>query len=813
MDDNRYCVKSEQLRWVCDPEALGFETTAELEPLASPIGQERAMAAMDFGANIASEGYNVFVLGPVGTGRSTMTSQALERIAKARPQPNDWCYVYNFEDPHAPRVIGLPAGKGSELREDTDELIEDINQAITRAFDSEDYQNQRDELLKDFREQRAERLQQFEQEADEAGFTVGRGPGGLVVAPAIDGEMMSPQDYAKLPEEERKVVDRSREELQDKLVDILRHSQRQEKEVREQVKKLDREVVEFAAGHYFDDLLAKYQQHPEVVRQLEQMKQDVIENVAQFRDGEEQTPQLPMPPGFPSLERSPYDRYRFNLLLGHNDMEGAPVVFESNPTIDNLTGQIEHQTHMGALVTDFTMIKPGALHRANGGYLLLEAKAVLSRPFAWEALKRCLKNKQIRVESLQDQIRWLSTVSLEPEPIPLDVKVVLLGSPQLYYLLYTYDEDFSKLFKVKADFNIVMDRGEEALQQYARFVATCCQMEDLPPFSAAAVAKIAESGVLTAGDQGKFTPRFVAVADLVREAAHWANENGNSDAVTVEDVQQAIDQHIWRSDRIEQRILELIEQGTIMVDTEGEAVGQINGIALLPLGDYMIGKPTRLTARSFLGRTGIVSIEREAELSGPIHHKGMLILSGYLGQKYSSRFPLSCAASISFEQSYEEVEGDSAACAELYTLLSSLGEIPIKQGLAVTGSVNQHGQVQPVGGVTRKIEGFFETCKVKGLTGEQGVIIPAANVRHLMLREEVVQAVQDNKFHIYAVETIDEGLEILTGMAAGEPDEEGNYPEGTAHGAVQGRLRQFAETLKEYGAGPALPGKGKDGEK
>ncbi len=813
MDDNRYRVKPDQLRWVCDPQALGFETTAELEPLASPIGQERAMAAIDFGANIASEGYNVFVLGPVGTGRSTMTRQALERIAKTRPQPDDWCYVYNFEDPRAPRAIGLPAGKGSELREDIDELIEDINQAITRAFDSEDYQNQRDELLKDFREQRAERLQQFEQEADEAGFTVGRGPGGLVVAPATNGEMMSPQDYAKLPEEERKAVDRRREELQDKLIDILRHSQRQEKEVREKVKELDREVVEFAAGHYFDDLQAKYQQYPEVVKQLAQMKQDLIENVAQFRDGEEQTPQLPMPPGFPSLERSPYDRYRLNLLLGHSDMEGAPVVFESNPTIDNLTGQIEHQTHMGALVTDFTMIKPGALHRANGGYLLLEAKAVLSRPFAWEALKRCLKNKEIRVESLQDQLRWLSTVSLEPEPIPLDVKVVLLGSPQLYYLLYTYDEDFSKLFKVKADFNIVMDRGEEALQQYARFVATRCQMEDLPAFSAPAVAKIAEYGARAAGDQGKFTTRFVEVADLVREAAHWANENGNSDAVTVEDVQQAIDHHIWRSNRIEQRILELIEQGTIMVDTEGEAVGQINGIALLPLGDYMIGKPTRLTARSFLGRTGIVNIEREAELSGPIHNKGMLILSGYLGQKYSSRFPLSCAASISFEQSYEEVEGDSAACAELYTLLSSLGEIPIKQGLAVTGSVNQHGQVQPVGGVTRKIEGFFATCKVKGLTGEQGVIIPAGNVRHLMLREEVVQAVQDNKFHIYAVETIDEGLQILTGMPAGEPDEEGNYPEGTVHGAVQDRLRQFAEALKEYGAGPALPGQGKDGKK
>ncbi len=804
LSDSKHRLSPEQLRWVCDPGQLKFDTTAEVDALEGPIGQQRAMSALEFGANIPSEGYNVFVLGPPGTGRSTMTRQALEQMAKDQPQPSDWCYVYNFEDPRSPKTIELPVGRGVALRDQVNELIEDVNQAIAQAFESESYQDQRDELLKDFREQRSQQIQQFEEEAEATGFTVGRGPGGVVVAPAADGEVMSPQDYAELPEEERKTLDRKREELQDKLVGIMRDVQRREKDAREQVKQLDRQVVEFAAGHLIDESADEYKEYPEVAEHLAQMKQDLIENVAQFRDGEEQTPRLPLPPGFPALEKSPYDRYRINLLLTSGELEGAPVIFEANPTIDNLTGQIEYQTQMGSLVTDFTMVRPGALHRANGGYLMMEAEAILRRPYAWEALKRCLKNREIRIESLQDQLRWLSTVSLEPEPIPLNVKVVLLGSPLLYHLLYTYDEDFAKLFKVKADFNVLMDRSAETLTQVAQFVAKRCQEENLLAFSADAVAKIAEYAARVAADRDKLTTRFVQIADLAREAAYWARHNGDGQLVRADDVQYALEQHIWRSDRVEQRLLELIEEGTLLVDTEGEVVGQINGIALLPVGDYLIGKPTRLTARTFMGRAGIINIEREAELSGPIHNKGVLILGGYLGQKYTSEYPLSCTASISFEQTYEEVEGDSAACAELYAMLSSLSGLPIRQNLAVTGSVNQHGQVQPVGGVTRKIEGFYETCKVKGLTGDQGVVIPATNIRHLMLREEVVDAVAEGKFHIYAVETIDEGLEMLTGVAAGEPDEEGNYPEGTVHRAVQDRLRRFAEVSREYG--PAARG-------
>jgi len=500
--------------------------------------------------------------------------------------------------------------------------------------------------------------------------------------------------------------------------------------------------------------------------------------------------------------RGPLSRYQVNLLVSHEQDTGAPVVYEPNPTIDNLTGQVEYQTQMGALVTDFSMIKPGALHRANGGYLIIEAEAVLRRPFAWEALKRCLKNKQIKIESLQDQLRWISTVTLEPDPIPLNVKVVLIGTPLIYYLLYIYDEDFRKLFKVKADFSTFINRDQGVVDKYAQFVADRCNAEGLPHFSAGAVAKVIEQAARMAGDQEKLTTRFVDVCDLVREASYWARwRDESTELVTAEDVQYAIDQHIWRSNRIEELLLQMIEEGTLLVDTDGEVVGQINGLALTPLGDYVIGRPSRITCRTFMGRAGVVQIDREAKLTGPIHDKGVMILSGFLGQRFATTYPLSFAASIVFEQSYEGVEGDSAASAELFALLSSLADVPLKQGIAVTGSVNQHGVIQAIGGVTRKIEGFFDTCKIQGFTGKQGVIIPRSNVRNLMLREDVVEAVAEGKFHVWAISTVDEGMEILTGIPAGLPDEEGNYPPDTVNGRVQAKLARYAELSKEFGAG------------
>jgi len=800
---NDFEVPFQKLRWVCDPASLGMESTAELEPATEPIGQQRAVAAVDFGATIPSEGYNVFVLGPVGSGRTTLTRQTLEAIAAEQPAPSDWCYAYNFHDPRSPVALQLDPGAGRQLADDVDELIEDITQAIEHVFDSDEYQDQRDELLSEFREERAREMQGFEKNAEEAGFTIGRSPGGLVVAPAPKGEVITPEQYEEMSEEEREELDKKREQLQDELVDLMQELRRREKQARKALRQLDRQTIQFATGHLIDELIQEYEKSEAVVKHFQHVKHDLVENVTRFRDGEEHTPSFPIPEAFIGAAHTPYDRYRINALIINEGLEGAPVVFEMNPTIDNLTGEIEYQTRMGALTTDFTMIKPGALHQANGGYLILEAEAVLRRPFAWEALKRCLKNQQVSIESIQDQMRLISTVSLEPESIPLNIKVVLIGSPLVYYLLYQYDDEFGKLFKVKADFNTTMDRSDETIQAYARFIATKCHEEDLPPFSAEAAAKVVEYGVRTASDQEKLTTKFVDVLDLVRESAYWADRNGNGELVQAEDVQNALEQFIWRSNRVEERLLELIEQGTLLIETEGEVTGQINGLHIAVLGDYTMGMPTRITARSSLGTAGVVNIEREAELSGPIHNKGVLILSGYLRQKYASDQPLSCAASISFEQSYSHVEGDSASCAELLVLLSSISGVPLRQDIAVTGSVDQHGSVQAIGEVTRKVEGFFAACKVKGLTGNQGVVVPAANVRNIMLREEVVEAVEAGQFHTWAVETLDEALEILTGVPAGEVDGEGNYPEGTVHYAVQDRLHQMARTLREYGRGGA----------
>lgn len=790
-------LSAKELRRVCSPKSLGVKTTAEAKLLTEPLGQPRALAALEFGMGVGALGFNIFVMGIAGTGRTLMTRMTLEKAAAQRPAPVEWCYVHNFDDPRRPRALALPAGRGADFRHSMEGLITSLDQSIRAVFDSDDYQQRRDELLKAFREERQAEIAEFERGAQEAGFSIGRGPDGLIVAPAKEGEIMAPQDYAALPDEEREALEKKRQELQEQLIDILRRGHRKEHEARDQVRQLDREMVQFASAHLIEEVAAKYEDVPAVEEHLKALMTDLVDNVAQFRDGEEQTMPLPMPRGLMPMETSPYARYRVNLLAEASRDKAAPVVHETNPTLHNLTGEVEYQTQMGALVTDFTMIRPGALHRANGGYLVLDVLALLQRPYAWDALKRCLKNQEIKIESLGDQFRFVSTVTLEPEPIPLDVKVVLIGTPQLYYLMYQYDEDFSKLFKVKADLGSDMERDKETERLYLGYVARTCQENGLPHFEAAAVAQVIEYGSRLAEDQTKLTTRFMDIGDLIQEAAHWALQRG-VETVDAEDVARAIDQHVWRSNRIEERLLDMIEDGVLMVDTEGASVGQINGLALMPLGDYTVGRPSRITARTYLGRPGVVNIEREVKLSGPIHDKGVLILSGYLGEKYASDRPLSCAVSLVFEQSYDEIEGDSASAAELFALLSSLGELPLRQDLAVTGSVNQHGRIQPVGGVTRKVEGFYDACQRKGLTGTQGVLLPASNRGHLNLRAEVVEAVRKGQFHLYTMETLDEGLELLTGKASGEKDANGEYPADTVHGAVERRLAHFARVLKDY---------------
>jgi lon-related putative ATP-dependent protease len=777
------------------------------------------MAALDFGVGMKSDGYNVFVLGPTGSGRTSMTRAVLEQTAKTRPTPSDWCYVYNFDDPRKPKALELPAGSACCLRDEMDELIEDLDRELTRAFESEEYTQRRDEILKEFRDERGKQLQELEKEVQASGFAIGRGPAGFLVAPTKDGEVLTPQEYAALSDEEREALDKRREELQEKLGEILREGQRKEKTTREQVKALDREVAQFAIGHLIDEIVGRYKDFPRVAEHLEQVRRDLIENVAAARDGgEEEGEQKPPHGPFGGQSGSPYqlppyERYKVNVLLTCSEGEGAPVVFEPNPTLDNLTGEIEHSTSMGALVTNFMMIKPGALHRANGGYLIIEADTVLRRPFAWEALKRALKNKEVKAETLQDQLRFMSIVTLAPESIPLNVKVVLIGSAYMYYLLYAYDDDFRKLFKVRADFGQLVNSDAATTLAYAQFVATQCRRDGLPHFKANAVARIVEFGMRQVEDQGKLTTRMADVADLVRESVYWAEQDGVTKAIDAKYVDKAIEQSVWRSNRYEERLVELMTEGVFVVNVEGEAIGEINGLSILQLGDFTLGKPSRISAKAFAGHGGVINIDREAKLTGRIHDKGALTLAGFLGDRFAQKNPIKCSITVSFEQLYEEVEGDSASSTELYCILSALSGTPIKQGWAVTGSVNQMGEVQAIGGVNRKIEGFFGICKAKGLTGDQGVIIPESNVRHLMLNDEVVQAVKDHQFRICAVKTIEEGIELLTGKKAGVRGEDGEYPEGTIYRLVADRLSAWSEAERgEEKRDNGNNGEGADGQ-
>ena len=795
-------LKAEELCQKCDPSEFEFETTSDLEGIGGIIGQERAVGAVKFGIGIQREGYNLFALGPSGTGKRTTIRQFLDSKAEEEPVPSDWCYVNNFDDPHKPVTLELPAGQGAELREDMNQLIEELRTAIPAAFESEDYQTRKQELQEEFKEQQEKAFNAIQERAQERDIALIRTPVGLAFAPIQDDEVISPDEFQELPEEQQEQLKEDIAELQEQLQDTMRHARQWERKAREKMKELDRQVAMFATGHRIEELQEKYAEFQDVVKYLKAVEKDVVESVDDFRPTEEdeQKAVLSMM-GQRAGKVSPlFRRYQVNLLIDHSQSEGAPVIYEEHPTYNNIIGRIEHISQMGALVTDFNLIKPGALHRANGGYLILDARELLTQPYSWEGLKRVLRAKEVRIESLSQALSLVSTVSLEPESIPMDVKVVLIGERLLYYLLYQYDPDFGELFKVEADFSSKMPRSPENNQAYARLIATMARREDLMPFDRGAVARIIEHNARLAGDSKKLSTHLLSTADLLREADYWAREAGNG-AVTREDVQKTIDSQIHRADRLRDRIQEQIERGTILIDTEGEHTGQINGLSVISMGNYSFAQPSRITARVRMGKGEILDIEREVDLGGPIHSKGVLILTGFLGAHYAEERPLSLSASLVFEQSYGGVDGDSASLGELCALLSELAEVPIKQSLAVTGSINQHGAVQPIGGVNDKIEGFFDVCKARGLTGDQGVIIPATNVQHLMLRDDVVEAVAQDQFHIYPVETADQGLELLTGKPAGVRDDEGNFPEGSINQLVEDRLIALAEKQRAFSEG------------
>jgi len=784
-------LSASEVRATCDPSELDFETTAELPPLNEIIGQPRATEALRFGVDIDSFGYNIFALGPPGTGKMSFVKSVLDEVAKSKPVPDDWCYVYNFSEPHRPRALRLPAGMGNEFKRDMEKLIEHLKREIGRVFESEDYQRQRQEVINALQRERDKVLAELERRANEMGFAIIGTPAGPMPAPLLGNAIMTPEQFMQLPEPIKERIEENRRELLNEIQTVMRDLGKREREARQQLEELDRKVAVLAVGHVISDLMEKYAAHEQVVDYLRQVQEDVVNNVNAFRTAAQQETTQTHP-----LAAAIFDRYKVNVLVDNSSLQGAPVVVETNPTYYNLVGRIEYRLEMGAFIAHFTMIKPGALHRANGGYLILDAKALLSNPFSWDALKRALNDRQIRIEEPGEAFRLISIASLSPEPIPLNVKVVLVGSPWLYYLLQAFDEDFRGLFKVKADFDVVMDKTDENVRKYAMFIASRCAEENLKPFDKTAVAKVIEYSSRLVSDQRKLSTHFASICDILREANYWASRNGR-EFVTAEDVRMAIERRVYRVNLIEERLLEMFRDGTLLVDVDGERVGTVNGLAIVDLGDHIFGKPTRITARTFLGRGSVINIEREVAMSGRIHSKAVMILSGYLRGKYAQDKPLGIGAQLTFEQLYDEVEGDSASAAELYALLSSISGVPVKQGIAVTGSVNQYGEIQPVGGVTYKVEGFFDVCRVKGLNGQQGVIIPKQNVHNLMLREDVVEAIEKGLFHIWAIGNIDDGVKVLMGIEAGERQPDGTYPEGTLHALVEKRLSEMAELMRK----------------
>ncbi|MBC7345979.1 MAG: AAA family ATPase [Clostridia bacterium] len=795
-------VPVDALRRTCDPTTFDFNSTEEVEPLQGIIGQERAVRAMEFGLQVEKPGYNIFITGLTGTGKMSYARSIVTQVAAQRPTPDDWCYVYNFRDPAQPRVLCLPCGKGYGLSQDLAELIEELQVEIPRAFGSDDYEKQKNDIIREFQDRSTQLVEELTQRAAALGFSIRRTSTGFVTVPVIDGKPLSSEEYEALPVEVKEEIDRKSTTVQFDVRETVRRVQQAEREAREKIKKLDAQVGLFCAGHRIDALREKYQEYPQVLEYLEALKQDILNNLELFRGEEEEHGS---PPWARHSRSSALQKYKVNLFIDRRNCCGAPVIAETNPTYYNLVGRIEHENEWGFLSTNFLMIRPGAMHRANGGFLILQARDVLVNPFSWEALKRVLKTGQLTIENMGEQYGLIPLASLKPEPIPISLKVVLIGNPLLYHLLYEYDEDFRKLFKIRVDFDTEMERSRENVRKLAQFISFHCRQQNLRHFDRGAVAKVVEYSSRLAEDQEKLSTRFNELVEILYEADAWAALDG-ARYVEARHVQQAIEEKHYRSNRVEEKIQEMFGRGELLVDTDGRVIGQVNGLSLVDLGDYVFGRPSRITAATGLGQRGVVHIERETKMSGNIHSKGVLILSGYLAAKYAQEVPLNLSASLCFEQLYTGVDGDSASSAELYALLSSLAEVPLDQGIAVTGSINQKGEIQPVGGVTAKIEGFFRVCRLKGLTGRQGVIIPYQNVHNLMLAEEVVEACRQGLFHIYPVRTVDEGLAILTGMEPGERLPEGGYAPGTVHYRVLEKLKTYHKKLQAKEKGEEAEG-------
>lgn len=785
----------EMLRVPCRLDMIGAAGSDALAPEPTIIGQERAVKALQFGLDIKMRGFNVYVSGLPGTGKTTAVRAFLEQLGAERPVPPDWCYVYNFRDPNCPQAIQLPAGDGDVLAREMRALVKTARKEISRVFESEEYAKRKAETLEKFATRKSEVLEGINQRAEDEGFVLQNTPMGFFIIPVVDGEPMKEKDFLSLADEVRKRITARREILEGDIEQAVRKMHSLDRDVTEAVQHLERETARFAVGHLVERLRERYTSHPAVLSYLDDVEDDIVDHIALFRGGDAQR-QQGVPPWAAEM---PFRRYEVNVLVTPV-REGAPVVIEVNPTMPNLVGRIEREAQFGALVTDCSMIRAGALHRANGGYLVLPVEELLRNPFSWDVLKRALRDEKIVIEEPGERVGFMFTKGLQPMPIPLDIKVVLLGDPVLYHLLYEYDQEFRELFKVKAEFDTQMPRDEVNEAKYFSFCANLCTKEGLRHLDGGAVGRLIEHGSRLAGDQTKLSTCFADLADIVREAGYYAEQDDVSH-ITSAHVDRAIGQRIARSGLVRERIQDAAERGFILIDTQGAVPGQVNGLAVSRFGDLVFGRPCRITASVSPGTGGIIDIERQARLGGRLHTKGVLILSGYLAATYGKGTPLSLTARLVFEQSYEGVDGDSASSAELYALLSALADLPLRQDIAVTGSVNQRGEVQAIGGVNEKIEGFFDLCAGRSLTGTQGVLIPKANIANLMLKDKVVEAVREGLFHLWAVDRVEDGIALLTGIPAGTPDDKGGFVEGTVGCRVASRLAEWAKKTR-----PAAPG-------
>ncbi len=781
-----------ELKMTCNPTVFNFDTTEELDPIIEGIGQERGIKALEFGLKVDVKGYNLYLEGPSGVGKTMYTKNYLDTIAAKKKVPSDWCYVYNFDNPNQPVAIELPAGQGKQFKDSMEGFIKEIRKDIRKTFNNDDFEKEKTLIKQEFETKRTELLDKLNKDASKHNFQVKTAQNGIYMTPIVDGRAIEEEEFEKLAEEVKKAYEERAVIVQEQIMATITQIKEIERLSDKKISEWQSNVALLTVNAHINYLKSQYKRNKKITKFFNDVKQDVLKNIPAFLEDDSKQQQQQPVQGPMQRKPDPSENYRVNLFVDNSNREGAPVIMDSNYSYHNIFGSLEYENYYGALKTDHTMLKPGLMQQANGGYIVFQAKDLLTNGACYEALKKALRVKQIAIENTADQRSSMVMVSLKPEPIPLDLKVILIGNANIYQTLLAMDSDFRKLFKIKVEFEESAEINKDNVNKLARIIYSFCEAEELPHLDKEAMARLVEYASRLAGSHSKVSTRFNDLMQVVAEAATWAKMS-KSKVVTAKFVDKALAERIERVKKYDERYLEMIKQNSLLINTTGYEVGELNGLTVMTIGDYTFGKPAKITVNTYTGKSGIVNIEREVEISGPSHSKGVLILTGYLGEMFAQDIPLCLTASICFEQLYNGVDGDSASSTELYGLLSSLSGIPINQAIAVTGSVNQKGQIQPIGGVNEKIEGYFQVCKTRGLDGSHGVMIPIQNVDNLQLSDEIIEAVKNQKFHIYSVSTIEEGIEVLTGVPAGKKDKDGHFPAGTVNYLVYEKLKKYAK--------------------